>query len=303
MPQHTGIVAGSAEGAARGSRTGTREEHRCEVYGSPFPGVFGTTSESARHFGRHWHATYGVGLLEGGAQRSASGRGQVDALPGDVITTNPGEVHDGQPLFGPTRRWRMVYLEPEALAAVVDVPGGPAPRQVEVARPVLRDALLARALRGLLGRLEGLRASPGGAADVLACEEALVRTCALLLGRHGSGGGKALQREAAADVARTRERLAEAAGGEAPSLAALAAQEGVSRFQLLRRFERAYGLPPHAWLLQRRAERARGLIRAGASLARAAAEAGFADQSHLTRVFGRHFGFTPGAWQRAVARR
>jgi AraC-like DNA-binding protein len=28
--------------------------------------------------------------------------------------------------------------------------------------------------------------------------------------------------------------------------------------------------------------------------------AGFADQSHLTRVFARQFGFTPGAWRRAV---
>jgi AraC-like DNA-binding protein len=34
----------------------------------------------------------------------------------------------------------------------------------------------------------------------------------------------------------------------------------------------------------------------------AAAESGFADQSHLTRVFVRHFGFTPGEWRRAARR-
>ena len=33
----------------------------------------------------------------------------------------------------------------------------------------------------------------------------------------------------------------------------------------------------------------------------AAAESGFADQSHMTRAFTRHLGFTPGAWQRAMA--
>jgi AraC-like DNA-binding protein len=43
----------------------------------------------------------------------------------------------------------------------------------------------------------------------------------------------------------------------------------------------------------------RGLIRAGTGLADAAAACGFADQPHMTRLFTRQFGFTPGAWQRA----
>jgi AraC-like DNA-binding protein len=74
---------------------------------------------------------------------------------------------------------------------------------------------------------------------------------------------------------------------------------GLGKFQLLRRFQKAYGVPPHAWLLLQRAERARALIRRGTSLADTAAASGFADQSHMTRIFTRHFGFTPGAWQRA----
>ena len=69
---------------------------------------------------------------------------------------------------------------------------------------------------------------------------------------------------------------------------------------LLRHFEKAFGLTPLAWLQQQRAERARGLIRRGASLAQAAASCGFADQSHMTRLFTRQFGFTPGAWQKAA---
>jgi hypothetical protein len=48
--------------------------------------------------------------------------------------------------------------------------------------------------------------------------------------------------------------------------------------------------------------RCRRLIRDGSSLSLAAASAGFADQSHMTRIFVRHLGFTPGAWKRAVAR-
>ncbi|HYU29433.1 MAG TPA: AraC family transcriptional regulator, partial [Gemmatimonadales bacterium] len=101
------------------------------------------------------------------------------------------------------------------------------------------------------------------------------------------------------DLQQVRERLADDSA-RVPSLADLAQLTGLSRYQVLRRFERAYGLPPHAWLLRRRAERARVLIRDGVTLAAAAAETGFADQSHLTRVFARQFGFTPGAWRRAA---
>jgi transcriptional regulator GlxA family with amidase domain len=45
----------------------------------------------------------------------------------------------------------------------------------------------------------------------------------------------------------------------------------------------------------------RGLRRAGERGTRgAAAQAGFADQSHLTRWFTRCYGVTPGAYQRAT---
>jgi hypothetical protein len=55
--------------------------HRSQVFGTPWEGVHGTAIESARHYGRHWHATYGLGLLEQGAQRSASGAARSMRMP------------------------------------------------------------------------------------------------------------------------------------------------------------------------------------------------------------------------------
>ncbi len=270
----------------------TLEEHRCLVSGSPWAGVYGTRIESARRYGRHWHATYGFGLLEHGAQSSASGRGEVDAYAGDVITTNPGEVHDGRPLGGPSRRWRMVYLDPDAMASMTGACVAP---DVEFTRPVIQDMRLRHALLRLFARLDDWSAI---GADVLACEESLVEACALLLHRHGT---PAPLPEADGDVKQVRDRLA---GDllDPPTLSDMALMVGLGKYQLLRRFEKAYGVPPHAWLLQQRAERARGLIRDGSSLALAAAACGFADQSHMTRIFVRQFGFTPGAWQKGRRR-
>jgi AraC-like DNA-binding protein len=257
-------------------------KHRARVFGSPWKGVYCTHIDSGRHFGKHWHDTFGFGFIEHGAHRSASGRGSVDAYAGDLVTTNPGEVHDGRPLGSPSRRWRIVYLDPALV--------GPA----ELSRPVIQDPELRPAIARLFHRLEGWNA---GSVDTVACEESLAECCALLFARHGTAP---TQPEAAADVRQVRERLADTPL-DPPTLAELAQMTGLSRYQVLRRFERAYGLPPHAWLLRRRAERARGLIREGASLSDAAAASGFADQSHMTRIFVRHFGFTPGAWRRAAA--
>lgn len=257
------------------------------VTGSPWDDVHGTAMDSDRHYARHWHATYGFGLMQQGAQRSASGRGQVDAQAGDVITTNPGEVHDGRPLGGPARRWRMVYLSPAALLRVSGTGG-----DFAVTRPVIADAPLRAGLLHLFARLD---AWEQGRMQALGCEEALVRVCGELVARHGS---RVLPREVGGDLARVRERLADDLQNP-PTLGELAAMVGASKYQLLRRFEKACGLPPHAWLQQQRAERARGLIRRGLPLAEAAAECGFSDQSHMTRVFARLYGFTPGAWRAA----
>jgi AraC-like DNA-binding protein len=255
--------------------------------------VVGTRLESAQHFTRHWHETYGVGLVEHGAQHSASGRGPVRAYAGDLITTNPGEVHDGRPLGGATRRWRMVYLEPALLTSMGSGMAG----ELAIARPVIHgDASLASALRRLFGTLD---AWAEGRAERLACDEALARLCGELLDRHAS---RAPAPRAGLDLGAVRERMADDLR-RTPSLAELAAVAGVSRFQLLRRFEEVHGAPPHAWLLAQRAERARAAIRAGIPLAQVAADCGFADQSHMTRVFVRRYGVTPGAWREAPARK
>lgn len=282
------------------------ELHRSRVIGSPWPLLHATDIVSARHYSRHAHETYGFGLMRRGAQRSASGCGSVDAHAGALIATNPGEVHDGRPLGGPTRHWRMVYVEPALLASLAADTSGQAPHAtLALVRPVFDDVPLRAAFVRLFDRLDAWHAAPDRVRDVagLACEESLVDAAAQLLERHATARtSPPPPGHAARDVLveRARERLADALAS-APTLAELAGLIGLSRYQLLRRYVAAYGVPPHAWLLQRRAERARTLIREGSALAAAAAACGFADQSHLTRVFTRHFGYTPGAWRAAIS--
>jgi AraC-like DNA-binding protein len=97
-------------------------------------------------------------------------------------------------------------------------------------------------------------------------------------------------------------RLLEQRYLEKVSIKEVARAAGLSRHQFFRKFRGSVGLSPHAFLVQCRLRHARRLLAVGAghlSLADVAAEAGFSDQTHLTRHFRREFGQTPGHWSRS----
>ncbi len=74
----------------------------------------------------------------------------------------------------------------------------------------------------------------------------------------------------------------------------LASVVGRSRFHFARLFKASTGVTPHQYVVRRRVERARELLRAGGGIADVAAAVGFASQSHLHAHVRRAFGCTPG---------
>ncbi|WGS23646.1 MULTISPECIES: helix-turn-helix transcriptional regulator [unclassified Bradyrhizobium] len=78
----------------------------------------------------------------------------------------------------------------------------------------------------------------------------------------------------------------------------IAARLGRSREGFTRLVTRELGIAPHTFRMLARLNLARRLLRQGWPIAAVAAEAGFSDQSHLTRRFRRTFGTTPGGYWR-----
>ena len=93
-----------------------------------------------------------------------------------------------------------------------------------------------------------------------------------------------LVRAAVLDVARPRTRVTELCG-----------RLGISERQLRRRFEGAVGYAPKTLARVLRLQRFLGLAQSGGDLARLAADAGYADQPHLTRDCARLTGLPPAA--------
>src|SRR6266404_22481 len=83
------------------------------------------------------------------------------------------------------------------------------------------------------------------------------------------------------------------------SLASLAEEAGYSRGHFLKMFRTSTGMTPHHYLLKRRIDHARSLLkRPEISIIDVAADCGFSSQAHLTQVFREHVGVTPGDYRR-----
>jgi AraC family transcriptional regulator len=66
-----------------------------------------------------------------------------------------------------------------------------------------------------------------------------------------------------------------------------------------RSFKQAFGEPPHAYVIERRLERACYLmVTTSESLSEIALSVGLSDQAHLCRLFRRAFGQSPSTWRR-----
>jgi len=87
--------------------------------------------------------------------------------------------------------------------------------------------------------------------------------------------------------------------GDPIHLEDLASIAGLSPFHFSRRFKLEFGTTPHAFVIQRKIERAKSLLNMkNMPLKVVAADCGFSDQSHLNRTFRKFLGLTPAEYRR-----
>ncbi|CAN7541881.1 MULTISPECIES: AraC family transcriptional regulator [Ensifer] len=261
---------------------------RFTIFPGRIGGIEAVEAASGHVFARHTHEQFGIGLIHQGAQKSLSGRGMVEAGAGDMITVNPGEVHDGMPIGDAGRSWRMLYFEPSAIAdAMEDISQGRT-RSAEFTAPAFHDERTSKHFQALFS---AITAPDGDRTGMQGEEHVLTLLADVMRVREGKTHGGHVP-----SAMRRAQSLIDDDPTVAITLSDLAQATGLSRFQVVRGFSKTFGLTPHAYLVQRRIDLARRLIARGVPLAEAAVEGGFADQSHMTRIFVRKYGISPGAY-------
>jgi AraC-like DNA-binding protein len=229
----------------------------------------------------HRHDTYAIGRTLAGVQNFSYRRSQRNSLPGNTMVLHPDEPHDGQAGTDEGFRYRMIYVAP---ALLQDVLGGRALPFIEGG--VTTDPRLAAATANLLQHVS-LALEPLEQSDALAELAHALADVAGMPARRTKGDFLAARR--------ARDYLL-ANCARVVTMEELEVATGRDRWSLSHDFRTFYGTSPYRYLTMRRLDAVRRMLLAGASPAHAAAVAGFADQSHMSRHFSKAFGLTPGRW-------
>jgi AraC-like DNA-binding protein len=240
-----------------------------------------------RGFSLHRHDTYAIGITLSGVQTFWYRGTQRYCLPQQCHILHPDEIHDGSPATESGFRYRIAYLDPSLIQKALG--GKPLPF---VADPVVD---LTPAQQGLLWRIWEMNDEIddlGQAEITVDVADALEMASAAYMRSQRTLPIKSLQR--------VRDTIA-AAPASPRTAQDLERLTGLDRWTLARDFRAAFGTSPSRFRTMRQLDQVRRLVKSDVPLAEAALEAGFSDQSHMSRMFKRAFGLTPARWAAATA--
>jgi AraC family L-rhamnose operon transcriptional activator RhaR len=241
----------------------------------------------------HTHDFIEIALVVEGRALHRTLAGTAAIGPGDVFILHPGAWHAyercralrlanctfASDLLGRELAWTR---EDARLGALLHQ-AQPVPRQLTLPPAALAAALAAT---------DAIQAAQDGGA---AARTTLLGHLLLLFAQLApqapvAGGGRAALPE-------PLQRVIDALDADLKrpwSIAALATLAGWDRAHLIRTFRRATGLPPGAWLTQRRGERAAiGLLTTDLPVAAIGAQVGWSDPAYFARRFRALFGMAP----------
>jgi AraC-like DNA-binding protein len=271
-----------------------------------FGGLEAVRATYVRHsFSPHFHDTFAIGVITRGSCAMAC-RGETYLLrEGHLLLIAPGEVHTGQQVGEDGWSYCMIYPAAETVVAATRRAGRAlgADNRLVFRSPVVSDPQLAAAAHAMY---ETIFEDPGDAG--VSCAERQEKVTfdflALVMAsqientdRHWLTRPHSPRPHPA--MRAVRDYL-HAHSADPVTLRALADVAGLSSFYTVRLFQATFGISPLAYLAVLRVHRAQALIRDGASIAQAALDSGFHDQSHLTRFFKRVSGMTPGVYAKAT---
>lgn len=257
------------------------------------PGAMVLLADGSARRWRLFHETYtfctGISISKPAGWRY---RGRTFYQPADGLQLmEPGEVHANTEITQPAS-FRVLLVPPELMRRASELFGMAALPHFKTAQ--LAGGPIHRAFRRLHESLEQ-ESTP------LERESRFAECIRLVLLECTDTGARAPADATPASVARAIAYLHEHAT-RAISLQELSRAAGASNpYGLVRAFAAHVGLPPHAYQIQLRIAQARHLLRIRVAPAEAAAQLGFADQSHFGRHFRRGTGMTPARFARAIS--
>ena len=240
---------------------------------------------------------YVIGVGNRRRFQATRGRARHVVRPGDLVMWDPSAAHTGSPLDDGPWEARLMVIELPDLTALTADPGDREP-ELDFPDPVVRDPALTTDFLRLHRAMDG-PASTLERQSMLATwlQDATTRSPTW---RQRTAHRRVTRKDIA--VRRACEYLRDNPMTNV-TLDQLADAAGTSKFQLVRLFRSAFGVPPHAFQVGQRVGAARRLLERGVNPSEVAVRVGFFDQSHLHRHFQPRLGMTPRQYADAFRRR
>ncbi|WP_073583759.1 AraC family ligand binding domain-containing protein [Vibrio quintilis] len=240
-------------------------------------------------FSRHSHEGYTFGVIERGAQKFYRSGGNHLAPTGSIILVNADDVHTGHSAFEGGWSYRAMYPLPEQLSMAFQACGEQLSYAPYFPSAVVHDPELAYQLKSVMQLLEY-------SDNRLQRETFIYLTLVRLIRAHARRRPPVHSPVKVQRQLKLAKEFLDDFPQENISLQELATMVALSPYHFVRAFQKAYGMPPHAYQVQSRLRLAKQWLKNGFPVAHAAQEAGFHDQSHLHRHFKKALGITPGQY-------
>jgi AraC-like DNA-binding protein len=282
------IGIGCLEGLCENAGARAEGRRNCVRIGRGGPGIERMEAHLlGQAYSPHRHDTYAIGVTLSGVQIFNYRGRRRHCLPGQYHILHPDEPHDGGAGTAEGFSYRILYLDPALVQQALG--GRPLPF---LADPIIELRALPEDLPAALWRLEDPIEGFVGVEMVSQLTDLLGRKTGEFAGKRAS--------LRLVSLLRIRD-LISADPASQYSAETLENVAGLDRWTLARQFRAAFGTSPSRFRTMRQLDRVRRMIRKGLPLAEAALAAGFADQSHMSRLFKRTYGLTPAKWAAALA--
>lgn len=247
------------------------------------------TRQSAESYKAHSHREFCVGAVTEGTTLTTIREKSYAVSPGFLVLIDPELVHSCNPQVGRVRSYIMAYFDVQWCHSLQEALFGKQEKLISPKTALLESDVLFHSLIELASLL------PSDALPLEKTEnltqfvgDLFLRTCDLAVAK--------LDTEPYGIIHEVKKYLKQQSEIKI-TLEELSATFRCNPYHLLRNFKKIVGLPPHAFMLNARIERAKGLLLDGVPLAAVAAETGFVDQSHFHKTFCRILAATPRQYQ------